>query len=209
MIVRHATRCSYLGIPTQVVVPSVSWAAVPQGLGLTVFVETPSDADSARPVAEGGVCSARPAALGATAGWACQLREAMQAPIRLWAGRPSCRRSRRRWSARSPAQQPGCLPGQRALYLPRCGWYCAYLRSRYAQHYSNRAPRRTGRRSTNSAGRRAAANGTAPGARCAHASHGPRCRAGRSGGPASAGTTCPRPASRGEDWSGSLRRSKQ
>jgi hypothetical protein len=38
------------GIPTQVVVPSVSLAAVPQGTDLTVFVETPSSATLSKPV---------------------------------------------------------------------------------------------------------------------------------------------------------------
>jgi hypothetical protein len=38
------------GIPTQVVVPSVSLAAVLQGTALTVFVETPSSATLSKPV---------------------------------------------------------------------------------------------------------------------------------------------------------------
>src|SRR5260370_1125798 len=52
------SRCSYLrlklpsGIPTQVVVPSVSLAALLQGTAPTVFVETPSSATLFKPVSD-------------------------------------------------------------------------------------------------------------------------------------------------------------
>lgn len=48
------------GIPTQVVVPSVSLAALLHGLAGTVLVETPSSAGLASPVVEPGACSATP-----------------------------------------------------------------------------------------------------------------------------------------------------
>ena len=44
-----------LGIPTQVVVPSVPRAAVLQGTALTVFVETPSGATLSKPVSVAGL----------------------------------------------------------------------------------------------------------------------------------------------------------
>jgi hypothetical protein len=40
------------GIPTQVVVPSVSLAAMLQGTALTIFVETPSGATLLKPVSD-------------------------------------------------------------------------------------------------------------------------------------------------------------
>jgi hypothetical protein len=52
-------RCRQLhrlsGIPTHVVVPSVSLAAVVQGLAGTVLVDTPSSAGTERPVRDCGV----------------------------------------------------------------------------------------------------------------------------------------------------------
>jgi hypothetical protein len=52
----------------QVVVPSVSLAAVPQGTALTVFVETPSSATTSRPVWLAG-CNGPPCS-GTTLGFA-------------------------------------------------------------------------------------------------------------------------------------------
>jgi hypothetical protein len=48
------------GIPTQVVVPSVSWAVVLQGFAGTISVEVPSAEVLARPVDELAGCSATP-----------------------------------------------------------------------------------------------------------------------------------------------------
>jgi hypothetical protein len=48
------------GIPTQVVIPSVSCAAVLQGLAGTIIVEVPSADGLARPVDELAGCSATP-----------------------------------------------------------------------------------------------------------------------------------------------------
>ena len=57
------------GIPTQVVVPSVSCAAVLQGFAGTIFVATPSAAGFAKPVVDSAGCSAVPwTVAGATGG---------------------------------------------------------------------------------------------------------------------------------------------
>ena len=48
------------GMPTQVVVPSVSCAAVLQGLAGTIIVEVPSADGLAKPVDELADCSATP-----------------------------------------------------------------------------------------------------------------------------------------------------
>jgi hypothetical protein len=50
----------FSGIPTQVVVPSVSRAAALQGLAGTITVAVPSLAGSANPVVELAGCSATP-----------------------------------------------------------------------------------------------------------------------------------------------------
>src|ERR1700730_14524926 len=59
------------GIPTQVVVPSVSLAALLQGTAPTVFVETPSSATSFKPVSDpeisGPPTSGAPPAIGGIA----------------------------------------------------------------------------------------------------------------------------------------------
>lgn len=55
-------------MPTHVLVPSVSRAAVPQGLAGTIIVETPSSPGLARPVEELGPCSANPRTSAGVAG---------------------------------------------------------------------------------------------------------------------------------------------
>jgi hypothetical protein len=49
LYLRRLAFALFSGIPTQVVVPSVSRAAVPQGTALTVRVETPSGATTFNP----------------------------------------------------------------------------------------------------------------------------------------------------------------
>jgi hypothetical protein len=56
----YRVRYRLSGIPTQVVVPSVSWAAVLHGFAGTIFVVTPSSAGLDKPVAEVGACAATP-----------------------------------------------------------------------------------------------------------------------------------------------------
>lgn len=59
------------GIPTQVVVPSVSLAALLHSLAGTVLLEMPSSAGLASPVVEPGACSATPrTSAGAMGVWA-------------------------------------------------------------------------------------------------------------------------------------------
>jgi hypothetical protein len=58
--VSAVSRDSLWGIPTQVVVPSISWAAVLHDFAGTIFVVAPPSAALAKPVAEVGICAATP-----------------------------------------------------------------------------------------------------------------------------------------------------
>jgi hypothetical protein len=58
--VSAVSRDNLWGIPTQVVVPSILWAAVLHDFAGTIFVVTPPSAALHKPVAEVGICAATP-----------------------------------------------------------------------------------------------------------------------------------------------------
>jgi hypothetical protein len=70
------------GIPTHVVVPSVSRAALLHGLAGTILVDTPSSAILARPVGElSWSCSAKPRTAAGAGGYACPASGGEGAPV--------------------------------------------------------------------------------------------------------------------------------